>query len=48
MISAITLGKIEFGLQVSKVATPEQEAFRAFINTNLSMVLDVTKTTRIY
>ena len=48
MISAITLGKIEFGLQVSKVATPEQEAFRAFINTNLPMVLDVTQTTRIY
>jgi predicted nucleic acid-binding protein len=26
MISAITLGEIEFGLQVSKVSTPEQEA----------------------
>ena len=38
MISAITLGEIEFGLQVSKVSTPEQEAFRAFINTNLPMV----------
>ena len=48
MISAITLGEIEFGLQVAKSTTPEQEAFRAFINTNLPMVLDVTKATRIY
>ena len=48
MISAITLGEIEYGLQVSKVNTLEQEVFRAFIHTNLPMVLDVTKTTRIY
>ncbi len=48
MISAITLGEIEFGLQVSKVTTQEQEAFRVFINVNLPMVLDITKTTRIY
>ena len=52
MISAITLGEIEFGLRVSKVNTSEQEAsqdaLRAFIHTNLPMVLDVTKTTRIY
>src|SRR6266571_6114553 len=52
MISAITLGEIEFGLQVSKVSTPEQEAsqeeLRVFIDTNLPMVLDVTKATRIY
>jgi tRNA(fMet)-specific endonuclease VapC len=51
MISAITLGEIEFGLQVSKVSTPEQEAaqeeLRAFIDTNLPMALDVTKATRI-
>jgi tRNA(fMet)-specific endonuclease VapC len=51
MISAITLGEIEFGLQVSKVSTPEQEAaqeeLRAFIDINLPMVLDVTKATRI-
>ena len=51
MISAITLGEIEFGLQVSKVSTPEQEAsqeeLRAFIDTNLPMVLDITKATRI-
>jgi tRNA(fMet)-specific endonuclease VapC len=52
MISAITLGEIEFGLQVSKVSTPEQEAsqdeLRVFIDTNLPMVLDVTKATRVY
>ena len=47
MISAITLGEIEFGLQVAQAKTPEQEAFRAFINTNLPMVLNVTKATRI-
>jgi len=51
MISAITLGEIEFGLQVSKVSAPEQEAsqdeLRVFIDTNLPMVLDVTKATRI-
>ena len=48
MISAITLGEIEFGLHVAQGNTPEQEAFRTFINTNLPMVLDVTKATRIY
>ena len=48
MISAITLGEIEFGLQVAQAETPEQEAFRAFIHTNLPMVLDITKATRIY
>ena len=52
MISAITMGEIEFGLQVSKVNTPEQEAsqeeLRAFIDTNLPMVLDVTKAIRVY
>jgi predicted nucleic acid-binding protein len=51
MISAITLGEIEFGLQVSKVSTLEQEvsqeALRVFTDTNLPMVLDVTKATRI-
>lgn len=48
MISAITLGEIEFGLHVTTGDTPKREAFRAFINTNLPMVLDVTKATRIY
>jgi tRNA(fMet)-specific endonuclease VapC len=51
MISAITLGEIEFGLQVSHINTPEQEAsqveLRAFIETTFPMVLDVTKATRI-
>ena len=48
MISAITLGEIEFGLRVSDGNPLEHEFFRAFIETNLPMVLDVTKTTRIY
>ena len=43
MISAITLGEIEYGLQVSKVNTLEQEVFRAFIHTNLPMVLESRK-----
>ena len=51
MISAITLGEIEFGLQVSHINTPEKEAsqveLRAFIETTFPMVLDVTKATRI-
>jgi len=47
MISAITLGEIEYGLQVARIDTLKQEAFRAFISTNLPMVLDITKATRI-
>ena len=47
MISAITLGEIEFGLQVTKVSTPEQEAsqedLRVFIDANLPMVLESRK-----
>ena len=48
MISAITLGEIEYGLQVARIDTLKQEAFHAFISTNLPMVLDITKATRIY
>ena len=48
MISAIALGEIEFGLQVAQAETPDQEPLRAFIHTNLPMVLNVTKSTRIY
>ena len=48
MISAITLGEIEFGLQVAQDATPDQEALRTFINDNLPMVLNITKATRTY
>ena len=48
MISAITLGEIEYGLQVTRSDTFKQEAYLAFISTNLPMVLDITKTTRIY
>ena len=48
MISAITLGEIEYGLQVAESTTLDQEAFRAFITTELPMVLDVTKVTRVY
>ena len=48
MISAITLGEIEYGLQVARIDTFKQEAFRAFMSTNLPMVLDITKATRIY
>ena len=48
VISAIALGEIEFGLHVAQAETPNQEALRAFINTNLPMVLNVTKATRIY
>jgi tRNA(fMet)-specific endonuclease VapC len=47
MISAITLGEIEYGLQVARIDTLKQEAFRVFISTNLPMVLDITKATRI-
>ena len=47
MISAITLGEIEYGLQVARIDTFKQEDFRAFISTNLPMVLDITKATRI-
>ena len=31
MISAITLGEIEYGLQVARIDTFKQEAFRAFM-----------------
>jgi predicted nucleic acid-binding protein len=48
MISAITLGEIEYGRQVARIDALEQEAFRAFISTNVPMVLDITKATRIY
>jgi tRNA(fMet)-specific endonuclease VapC len=48
MISAITLGEIEYGLQVARIDILKQEAFHAFISTNLPMVLDITKATRIY
>jgi tRNA(fMet)-specific endonuclease VapC len=48
MISAITLGEIEYGIQVARIDALEQEAFHAFISTNLPMVLDITKATRIY
>ena len=43
MISAITLGEIEYGLQVARIDTLKQEDYRAFISTNLPMVLDITK-----
>jgi tRNA(fMet)-specific endonuclease VapC len=33
---------------VARTDTFKQEAFRAFISTNLPMVLDITKATRIY
>ena len=48
MISAITLGEIEYGLQVARIDTLKQEAFHVFISTNLPMVLNITKSTRIY
>lgn len=48
MISAISLGEIEYGLQVAKGHTPYQEAFRIFVNTHLPMVLNITQATRIY
>ena len=48
MISAITLGEIEYGLQVARIDALKQEDYRAFISTNLPMVLDITKATRIY
>ena len=48
MIPAITLGEIEYGLQVTRSDTFKQEAYLAFISTKLPMVLDITKTTRIY
>jgi predicted nucleic acid-binding protein len=48
MISAITLGEIEYGLQVERSDTIKQEAYRALISANLPMVLDITKATRIY
>ena len=48
MISAITLGEIEYGLQVTRSDTLKPEVYRAFISTNLPMVLDITKSTRIY
>ena len=48
MISAITLGEVEYGLQVARSDTLKQEAYRAFINTYLPMALNITKATRIY
>jgi tRNA(fMet)-specific endonuclease VapC len=48
MISTITLGEIEYGIQVARSDTFKQEAYLTFISTNLPMVLDITKTTRIY
>ena len=48
MISAITLGEIEYGLQVARSDALQQEAYRTFISIHLPMVLDVTKATRIY
>jgi tRNA(fMet)-specific endonuclease VapC len=48
MISAITLGEIEYGLQEARIDTLKQETFRAFISANLPIVLDITKATRIY
>ena len=48
MISAITLGEIEYGLQVARSDALQQEAYRTFISIHLPMVLDITKATRIY
>jgi tRNA(fMet)-specific endonuclease VapC len=49
MVSAITLGEIEYGLRVvSEDSTPSQEAFRALVEHRLPMVLDISKTTRLY
>jgi predicted nucleic acid-binding protein len=48
VISAITLGGIEFGHRaVSAVSTPIQEAFLAFIEHELPLVLEIRKTTRL-
>jgi tRNA(fMet)-specific endonuclease VapC len=47
MISAITLGEIEYGLQVARSDALQQEAYRTFISIHLPMVLDITKATRI-
>ena len=48
MISAITLGEIEYGLQVARIDALKQEDYLAFISIHLPMVLDITKATRIY
>lgn len=49
MISAITLGEIEYGLcVVSENTTSQHETFRELVDRQLPMVLDVTKTTRLY
>ena len=49
MVSAITLGEIEYGLRVvSEDSTPSQEAFRELVEHRLPMVLDISKTTRMY
>jgi predicted nucleic acid-binding protein len=47
MISAITLGEIEYGLQVARIDVLTRD-YRAFISIHLPVVLDITKTTRIY
>jgi hypothetical protein len=49
MISAITLGEIEYGLSVVSGNHPvEQQALREFVDHHLPMVLEVRKTTRTY
>lgn len=49
MVSAITLGEIEYGLSVVPGNHPvEQQALRVFIDHHLPMVLEVRKTTRTY
>jgi tRNA(fMet)-specific endonuclease VapC len=49
MVSAITLGEIEYGLSVVSEDRPaEHQALRAFVDRHLPMVLDIRKTTRIY
>ena len=49
MISAITLGEIEYGLHVvSEDSTAWQEAFRELVDRRLPMVLDISKTTCMY
>jgi tRNA(fMet)-specific endonuclease VapC len=48
-VSAITLGEIEYGLRVvSEDSTALQEAFRELVDRRLPMVLDISKTTRMY
>jgi predicted nucleic acid-binding protein len=49
MVSAITLGEIEYGLRVvSQDSTAWQEALRDLVDRRLPMVLDISKATCMY